>query len=182
MRAHVKYVLNSYILAAQLCIDSSRNKHQLHTPTGNVMDSIHFWHFSSVFRVREEIKILLQFRRGLLEDALHFWLCSTFAPAVPRPRAPSALAQPHHIWGRGPELCGSGTGFGTHLLSLRSDLNDQRALMYLEGWVCNWESLQGNYLSNCVTSNLTQTVLDSPCVQAGFSPPCLLWAGVNSPR
>lgn len=89
LHGHVKYVLNSYILAAQLCIDSSRNKHQLRTLTGSVMDSNHFWHFSSVFKEREREKKYCCSLAGI------FWkmLC-TFGFALPllHPPWPSPTA------------------------------------------------------------------------------------------
>lgn len=58
MCGHVKYVLNSFILSAQLYIDTSVNKYQIHTPTSNVMDSIHSLCFSFIFKEREGEKSL----------------------------------------------------------------------------------------------------------------------------
>lgn len=235
MCGHVKYVLNSFILSAQLYLDTSVNKYQIHTPTSNVMDSIHFWSFSFIFKEREGEKTLLR---------LH---CTH---TIPSPRACPApvrvgiflsnvglahfLAQIY--WAYRVTLVTE-----WHLHASRGEFATEKVC---KGIICTAASLNqkrrgvnildlnvcGNIASKqraCVASKVNypgvchqchtwnkcsvlcschcvlhagdqdtwlgvklgfyccrrpkQVAFDPLCVQAGFSPPCLLWA-VNSPR
>lgn len=110
----VKYVLNYFILFAQLYIDASINKYQIDTPTSNVTDSVHFWCFSVTFKEREGGKKLFH---------LH---CTDTSPSPP---VWWAMWIWHGFWHRSTEP---------------TEWPD---------WVsvCDWESLQGNCLYNCIT-------------------------------